>query len=588
MRQFLKFLLASCLGTLIALFAIAIFTVSAVGGLASASGKSQPIASKSILHLQLNTAIPELTDNAEPVNFQLKPEMAIGLHDLLRTIEAAKTDDRIEGIYIDADITGMGLSSVRLVRQALTDFRTTDKFVIACAPYYSQGAYYLASAADSVFVEPQGLVDLRGPGAQVAYYKNLFDKIGVNIEVFYAGKFKSATEPFRRTDMSPENRRQVRAFLDDIYAVMVDDLATSRNLPPATVREAIAAFTGADLAESVATGLIDGVRYRQEVMKTLNRLTDRSEDEKPRLVKPAKYFKAELKPKTASGGHLAVVVAEGSIVNGEAEIATIADRNYVQLIDKLTEDESVRGIVLRINSGGGSSSASENIHHAIERFKATGRPVYVSMGDYAASGGYYIACNADTIVAQPTTLTGSIGVFSLIPTAKELMNRHLGITFDTVKTAPLSVSLTLVDDLSATEKAILQKRTDAIYETFLRRVANGRDLEVAEVDSVAQGRVWTGLAAKEIGLVDEIGDLETTVELLADRLGLEPDRYEIYPKPKDPFVRLIEEFFGEENLPAEMALRKEFGTLYRDYKELKQVADPRQGVQMRSTIRLEL
>lgn len=587
MRQFLKFLFASCLGTLLALFAIIIFTVSAIGGLASAGSEPKPVQTNSVLHLDLKGAIPELTDNLEPTTFNFRPQTTLGLHDLIRTIQHAKTDDQIRGLYIDADVTTLGLASTRLLREAIKDFRDSGKFAIACAPYYSQGAYYLATAADSVFVEPQGIIDLRGPGAQVTYFKNLLDKIGVQMQVFYAGKFKSATEPLRRTDMSPENREQVRAFLDDIYTIMVDDLAESRNLSPATVREAVNEFTGIDLAESVRVGLIDGVRYRQEVMITLKKLTDREDADDPRLITPADYFAAKLETKKISGDHLAVLIAEGSIVNGDAKIATIADRTYVKLIDQLIDDESVKGIVLRINSGGGSSSASENIHHAIERFKATGRPVYVSMGNAAASGGYYIACNADTIVAEPTTLTGSIGVFSVVPNAKELMNRHLGITFDTVKTAEFSAGLTLVDDLSAAEKKLLQRRTDELYEIFLRRVANGRDLTVAEVDSIAQGRVWTGLAAQEIGLVDELGDLQVTLGLLAQRTGVDADRYEVYPKPKDPFLRLLEEFFGEENLPAEMALRRELGTLYTDYQELKEISDPKQGGQMRSTVRLE-
>ncbi len=579
MRQFFKFLFASCLGTLLALFVLFLIGSSLVISAVEAAERPREIGPNSVLHLKLNQNIPELMENVELTSLDPTRPPVLGLHDVTRTIRRAKEDDQVKGIFLETDMMLTGFSSTTVIREALEDFRSSGKFVIAFAPYYSQGAYYLASAADAVYVAPQGIIDFRGFSAQVPFIKTMLDRVGIQMEVFYAGEFKSATEPIRRTSMSPESKLQTRAYLEAIYGMMLERVSTSRDVPVARLREAANTFAGIDPQLAKSFGLIDDAVYRENVIDELRRRIGLNEDEEPRLVRLNEYFDARV-GQDHGGDRVALIIAEGTIVDGESEGGTIGDKEYVKLIDRVREDDRVKAVVLRVNSPGGSASASDHIWFALERLRASGKPLFVSMGDYAASGGYYIACNADSIYAQPSTLTGSIGVFNVFPQAQQLLNEKLGITFDTVKTADLSSAFTPFLSLSDREKQLLQKRTDDLYRTYLSRVAEGRKMTVAEVDAIARGRVWVGTNALEIGLVDRIGGIDEAIAGAAGQAGLDNYSVVTYPEAKSPWQRLIEEFTEREEVLTRYALREQLGSYYPHYRYLRELSQG-SGEQMR-------
>ncbi|NJC26080.1 signal peptide peptidase SppA [Neolewinella antarctica] len=553
MSNFFKILFGSCLGTLLALGVLGFIGFSAVAGLASSGDDKPDVETNSILKLDL-TKLPELTGNlpVDGFEFDLEGIGPLGVHDVVRAIENAKNDDDIKGIYLNSMSQVGGFTKLRLIREALVDFRENGKFVVSYAPVYDQNAYYLASAADEVYVGPLGVVDFRGLGADIPFYKNMLDKVGVRFEIFYAGNFKSATEPFRLTEISDSNRLQTREYLTGLWNMMAEDVAISRNLTPATVRGFANNLTGWKDQAAVDAGLIDGVYRRNEVDTRLRTLLGLESDDKIKGLSVDDYFSARLKLLRGGGDEVAVLFAEGSIVDGKADPGSIGDKNLVKEIDKLAEDDDVKAVVLRVNSGGGSASSSENIWYAFEKFKDTGKPLVVSMGTYAASGGYYIAAGADSIFAEPSTITGSIGVFMLFPMVDELMNEKIGINFDTVNTARYANAFSPFRPLSEGAKDVLKDRTAMIYETFLDRVADGRaNLTKEQVRILAGGRVYTGQRALEIGLVDRLGGLDDAIASAAGLAGIDLDDVSVgqYPKMKTPLEQIIETYLGEDAMP---------------------------------------
>lgn len=581
MSQFLKSILSSCLGVFLAMIGIFVVSLLVLSSIISSTEKPPSVSPNTVLHLKLEEAIPEKTNNLEMVPFDFKETKILGLQDMLRMLETAKQDDKIKGIFIETDAVNAGLATASVLHNALEDFKSSGKFVYAYCEYCSQGAYYIASTADYIAINPQGNLDFRGFAAVIPFFKTMLDKIGVQMQVFYAGKFKSATEPFRRTEMSPENKLQTREYIEDAYQKFLSDISKSRNISAAELRRIADGYLAAMPTEAQRLKLVDAVAHRDEVISKIREKIGLKKDDKVNLIELDDYYSANAPSQDYSvKNKIAVIYAEGSIVDGKGDVGNIGDEKYVKILQRIRQDDRIKAVVLRVNSPGGSALASENILQEIKLTQDAGTPVVVSMGDYAASGGYYIAAFADTILAEPNTLTGSIGVFSVIPNAKELLNNKIGITVDTVKTGRFAHGITPFYEMSPEEQRIFQNMTDRTYETFLQRVSAGRNMTRDQVNEIAQGRVWTGNAAKRIGLVDEIGGLDKAIDIAAHLSGLKEHRVVEYPAVKDPWQRLIEDLTSEEEVRTERLLKHSLRDWYPYYQFAKEIQDSK-GVQAR-------
>lgn len=588
MRQFFKFLFASCLGTTIALFLL-FFILLSIGASFASEGNSkatESISANSVLHLKFEEAIPELTDNVKEAKFEFDPQKTLGSHDIIAAIKYAKTDDDVKGIFIEADQIQAGFTTIASIRNAIDDFKASGKFVYSYAPYYTQGAYYLASAGNKVALAPLGIVDWRGFASTRMFFKDALERIGVHHEVFYAGKFKSASEPYRRNDMSENSKLQTHAFLDEMYRIMLEDVGNSRSITSAQLRDLADKYTGIDPQGALEGNLVDKLIYREAFLEEIREEIGLDSDEKIKFVKLSKYQAARVPFEEVYGEKIAILVAEGVIVDGKGEASKIGDKKYVKLIEKLRKDDDVKAIVLRVNSPGGSAMASDHIWQALMDLKATGKPVVASMGYLAASGGYYISCAADSIFAEPSTITGSIGVVSAIPQLQKMLNEKIGVHFDSVKTGPFAHGLNPVFNMTTGERLLLENRTNAMYQTFLSRVSEGRGIPIADVDSIAQGRVWVGTAAAEIGLVDRIGDLNDAIQTAADMAGLTDYKTQMYPKQASPWERLLKEIMDPEEMMRTALLKEQLGSLYPYYVQYKEVTDSK-GLQMMLPIMIE-
>ena len=413
-------------------------------------------------------------------------------------------------------------------------------------------------------INPNGSVDMNGFGALIPYFKEVLDKIGVKFNIYYAGQFKSATEPFRLDKMSEQNRAQTREYLNDIYHTHLSDISEARNIPVSTLQSIGNELSVRNAEDAIQYKLADSIGYLDDYYRLLSNDLGESLKEKPEMVTISRYFDSPgIKPfVSSSNDKLAVVYAEGDIVDGEGQYGQIGSAKYTRIFRKIRFDNKIKAVVLRINSPGGSSLASDNLFHEIELLKKAGKPVVVSMGDYAASGGYYIACNADSIFAQPNTLTGSIGVFFMIPNAAEMFDKKIGINFDTVGTGRFSNAFTAVLPWSSEEGIIAQQQTDKIYDQFLRVVSNGRKKSKEKIHEIAQGRVWTGNHAVANGLVDKLGTLDDAVAC-AVRLGkLDKFKTVEYPAVKDPFQKMLDDILDMEDKSEEVMMKKVFKSWY--------------------------
>jgi protease-4 len=592
MNQFVKSVFASCLGVALAFVVVSgvgLFLLFVIAG--SSSDKQVKPENNSVLHLTFGNLIPEQTNNVEMNPFEFSTKEVIGLHDIVESIEHAATDKKIKGIYLNMD-SGLnaGIVTASVIRDALIRFKESGKFIVAYSKYYTQGSYYLSSVADKVYVNPMGGIDFHGFASTVPFFKKMLDNIGVKMQVFYAGDFKSATEPFRLEKMSDENRLQLREYLEPVYQGFLAEMGTSRNKSMEELR-AIADDLKIRKAEDAVTyGLADATAYVDDVIADLKTRCDLKEKDKLKTISIEEYSNSFKKKGDYSvKDKIALVFAEGAINANQGERGTIVDDKYVKTLRRIREDEKVKAIVFRVNSPGGSALASENIWRELNLAKQAGKKVVVSMGDYAASGGYYISCMADKIVAEPNTLTGSIGVFMMLPNAKKLFNEKIGISFDTVLTAKHSTGLNPFFDLSQAESEYLQSSTIDIYEKFLQRVAEGRNLSRDDVHRIAQGRIWTGTKAKELGLVDELGGVEDAVKLAASLAGIEKYRTVEYPYQKEPLQEFIDELTGQGDDDAirTKILQKEMGEYYPIYKHIKELLNL-EGVQARLPILIQL
>jgi protease-4 len=593
MKSFFKSVLATLFALLIANALIAFVFFGIIGAVvASGEGKTK-IKSNSVLKLDFSRPIPEKTDNLASEPFAFGDEKTIGLRDFVAAIQHAKSDDKIKGIYLETDDANMGLATASVIRKALKEFRESGKFVVAYHELgYSQKSYYLASVGE-VYLHPMGGVDFRGFGAEVDFIKGTLDKLGVKANVFYCGKFKSATEPIRRTDMSEENRTQVRELLNGAYAQYLADVSASRNIPTDRLLKIADDFLGREAVPAQNAGLVDGLKYRDEVLKLLREKLGIGEKEEIHTVEMADYFQTVDDPNSSrEKNRIAIVNCEGSIVDGsEDEPGQIVGQAYAKIIRQLREDDEVKVIVMRINSGGGSALASESIWRELELAKQAGKVVVSTMGDVAASGGYYIASNSQRIFAEPNTITGSIGVFGVIPNVRDFTNNTLGVTVDTVRTGRFSAFNPLYFEMNEEESNMIQHSVDSTYMRFKSRVVAGRqatgrtDLTLERLEEIAQGRVWIGTKALEIGLVDEMGGLPAAIEWAAKQANIQNYRVDEYPKSPDKWERLKKMF--ETQAAAEYAanaveakMKDEFGLVYRYYETLRYVRKAK-GIQMR-------
>ncbi len=532
MKAFFKQVLAVIVGTFIVSAFTSIMSLMMFLSLVAIGTPKPKLSEGTVLHLSLNGTITERTqENPFAEIMGGSPLANQGMENILKAIRVAGENDKISGIYIEGGMVNADVASLEEIRKALSDFKKTGKFIFAYAENYTQGSYYVASVADSVLINPSGMLDWHGLASQAIFYTDLLKKLGVQMQVFRVGTYKSFVEPFTLTEMSEPNRAQVRSFISDIWTVMCKDVAASRKVTVDSLNAYADRYMAfADAADYVKAKLVDRLAYADGVRASLRALAG---VEKLNLVTPSELALCDEAPKAkeqvavyyAYGSIVGAV--EGSVLGGEAQIV---GPQVVDDLDRLMNDESVKAVVLRINSGGGSAFASEQMWRAVQLLKKK-KPVVVSMGGMAASGGYYMACGADYIVAEPTTLTGSIGIFGMVPDASGLLTEKLGLHFDVVKTNEASDFGVMGRPFNPGESRAMQAYVDRGYKLFLSRVAQGRHMNVADVDSIAQGRVWTGRQALKLKLVDKLGTLDDAVAEAARRAGLKDYGVQAMPAP---------------------------------------------------------
>ena len=534
MKTFFKFVFASCLGTILAFVAIGlIFAV--IGGIAAAGNKS-PV-QDGILLLDFGTPVPEKTGNVATQAFSFDTPSDLGLYRIQKLIKHAQTDPSVKGIvYKVSAATPLGLATASSMRESLKEFRdSTDKFIYTYADFFDNTSYLLASSSDSIFVNPNGILDINGYGTMIPFFKGAMEKLGVDMNIFYAGQFKSATEPFRRKEMSEQNKIQTRQYLNDNYQLYLEEVAEARSISVANLKTMIGELDLDNTTRAIELGLVDGHSHWFEFE---DRLRDKLGIKEGKNINYTRLDDYSLDTHIGSGSsknRVALVFAEGEVQYDADSKGVITEGEYHKIFDKIRKDKKVKAVVLRVNSPGGSAFTSDVIWRETKELQARGIPVIASFGDYAASGGYYIAASADTIVSHPKTLTGSIGVFSMMPDLTDFMDNKLGVTFDTVKTSPHAILLSPFFKLNGTEKNAMQAYTDNMYNQFLDVVADGRGKSRDEIHQVAQGRVWTGQKASEIGLVDVLGGIDRAIEIAAEKADLENYKVVEYPSIKKEF-----------------------------------------------------
>lgn len=529
MKSFFKIFFASLLAIIIFCL-LAVFIIVWVAGSALQPGKPD-LGSKGVLVLDLTTAFNEQGQD-NPINsFVSKAAYTPGLYDVVRILHYARYDSTIKGLYIKADDNNNGLAASEEILRAVQDFKGSKKFVIAYGETMSERAYYIASAADKVYCHPAGGLEWDGYAATLYFVKTLLDRLEIQPEIFYAGKFKSATEPFRATQMTEPNRLQTSVWLGDLYNQLLQQISASRGIDTAQLHQLANSGAIQTAHDALRYQLVDGLKYDNDIKTELLQRLRLDSKAKVNFITMSTYAEAA-DYKSSSGSRIAVVFAQGNIVDGKAQRGAIASDEYKNILRKLRLDDDVKAIVLRVNSPGGSALASDVIAHEITLARKT-KPVVVSMGDYAASGGYYIACGADSIFADAGTITGSIGVFTMIPNMQSFFKDKLGITFNGVKTAEYADMMTVSRPLTATERRFLQNNIDTIYYTFKQRVAAGRKRDINYIDSIAQGRVWTGKRGVPVGIVDRIGTLQNAIASAATMAKVSDHYYtQQYPEPK--------------------------------------------------------
>ncbi|HTH56410.1 MAG TPA: signal peptide peptidase SppA [Cyclobacteriaceae bacterium] len=571
--NFFKTFLASCLGSLIALvvlFLLMIGFFSAAISSFSTDDKMVEVADNSVLHLKLNVPITEIeTENPfEGLPLPGAEEVGIGLLPLKSAIANAKTDAAIQGIYLEVSSFQGGYAMAREIRESLTDFKKSGKWVVAYSEMYSEASYYLASVADKIYLNPEGEIEFNGLAIEVSFFKKMLDKLEIKPEIFRVGDFKSAVEPFFLDKMSEANRLQLKELIEGINSSTKMEVAESRKINADEIKKISDQMLVTNPQEAQKHRLVDSLVYYDQVLNELRSRLGVEKEKKISFIKYSKYKKSFTTSST-SKNEIAVIVAEGDIVSGKAKEGLIGSETFAEELRKARTNDKVKAIVLRINSPGGSALASDVMWREV-RLAAKEKPIIASMSHLAASGGYYIAMGCDSIVAEPSTITGSIGVFSVLFDLSSFLDKKIGITFDEVKTGEVGELVTVTRPLTAFEKSVWQKRTDKIYEGFTSKAAEGRHMDVELLRKVASGRVWTGTQAKEKGLVDVLGGFDDAVKIAAKKAGIEDDyKLRFYPKQKNFFAQWLQ---GMEENSKMSTLKGELGEEgFATYQQLKKV-----------------
>jgi len=584
--KFSKVVLAAFIGTLIAMlitFFVKIGVVSAmISGFSSSSETTTVVKPNSVLYMKLDYEIQDrTTDNPfGAINFNTMESLeATGLNDILRNIEHAKNDVNIKGIYMELSSIPTSTATLQEIRNKLVEFKETGKFIVCYGENYSQTAYYIASIADQIWLNPEGVLDLHGMASQIMFYKHMLDKLDIEMQIVRGpnNRFKSAVEPYFLDKMSEANREQMDKLLGTVWGHILQGISETRNISVEQLNQiADKLELMTDARKALEYGLVDQLYYKDQVLAELKKMT--GSDDKVNAINNANYSKS-FRIKNPSKNQVAIIYASGQIFDGKGdEESNIYSENLSKTIRKAREDNDIKAIVLRVNSPGGSAVASAIIGRELDLTKAE-KPIIVSMGNYAASGGYWISAKADYIFADPTTLTGSIGVFGTFPNMKGFFNNKLGLTFDVAKTNENADFGSIAQPLTPFQYAKLQENVVKTYDDFTRRVAEGRGLRQTYVDSIGQGRVWAGADAIELGLVDQLGDMEDAIAFAAEKANLSDD-YKVVelPKAKDFFTRVMESMNKNDDLEA--AMRQKLGVYYH-YVEALENVQKNTGIQAR-------
>ena len=576
MKQFFKYVCATVVGILLVVVIITVLSILSLVGMASMGSVTANVKDNSVLVIQLEGSINERSEEnpfgALLGNAALTDQ---GLDDILNAIERAKTEPKVKGIYIESGtFAGAMPATLQSIRKALLDFKKEGKFIVAYGDIYTQGAYYLCSAADSVIVNPQGLIEWTGMSSSVTYYKDLLDKIGVDMQVVKVGTYKSAVEPFLLSEMSDANREQIETYDGEIWSEITKAVSKSRGISEAKLNEladSMMLLREATLYKKEK--LVDKLAYSDAVQQIIaNMMKVKSPDDYNTISVKDLAGIANNEPKGFSGDVVAVYYAVGDIVDESTSdwnySPEIVGKKVIKDLQKLADDDDVKAVVLRVNSGGGSAYASEQIWHQVMNIKSK-KPIVVSMGDMAASGGYYISCAADYIYAEPTTITGSIGIFGMFPNCGELLNDKLGIHFSTVKTNQFSDFGDISRPFTEQERAIAQRYVNNGYELFTRRCADGRKMKQDDIKKIGEGRVWTGIHAKQLGLVDELGGLDLAIAKAKKLAKLDEASVMNYPAKTTILEQLMEEMQGTSY--ADKQLQQALGEYYPIWSSVKNV-----------------
>lgn len=573
--QFIKTFLAS-------LTALVIFSLICLIGFLTYVGSltAEPVVDVSdntLLKLNLNKIITEQTVENPLADLGIGETANIGLLDLIKTINHAKDDENIKGLLVEPGYMVAGYSAIEEIRDALLDFRNSGKFVVSYADIYPEINYYLASSADEVYLGPEGFIEFNGMSGSVVFLKGLLDKLDIEAQIFRVGEFKSAVEPFIREDMSEENKLQITELLESINSHILAGVSESRGIELeklATISDQMEVRNDKDALDM---GLIDGLFYKDQLQSRLEELMGEDDFN---IIGYTDYLKTTNSYNRASNG-IALIVAEGDIVGGD-DNENIAGGRFARMIRKVREDSTIKAVVFRINSPGGELQASDLIWREIQLTSEI-KPVVASFSDYAASGGYYIGVAANTIVSEPTSITGSIGIFGIVFNFGNMLDNKIGITFDDVGTGEYSTMYTSTRSLTESEKTIIHKQVENGYNTFLSKVAAGRNMTIEEVEKIASGRVWSGTQAKEIGLVDELGGIDKALAIAAEKADLKDYRLYVYPKKKDIFEKILNQNVSNEE---ELGL-KYFGESYYILKSVKDMTR-QEGIQARMPFEIKM
>ena len=584
--KFLRNLLAAIIGCLIA-FGILFVMFFVFATLLGNAGDGVVVNENTVLKISINEPIYDYygADKNDP--FAGLFEEGLGLDDILHAIKVAKTDNRIQGISIKNNFLLAGLAQTQEIRKALEDFKSSGKTIYALSDYYAHKDYYLASVADKVFINPQGVMDFKGLSSEVLYYKDLQEKSGVKMEVIRHGKYKSAVEPFLTNEMSDENRTQIKELLNSIWNQMLTDIGRSRKLSIEGLNTIADTLGARNPIMAVNSGLLDGMRYQDEYQNDWKEVLGVGEDDDLNVISLSDYIGESANKNRATGKNkIAIVFAQGEILYGEGSRDVIGQGSLTRALRKARENENIKAVVLRVDSPGGSSLVSDIIWREVVLTKEV-KPVVVSFGNVAASGGYYLAVGADKIFAEPTTVTGSIGVFGTIPNIHELSN-DIGINAEQVGTNANSVDYSFFEPMTENFRKQLQESIALTYDTFLERVADGRNMTKEAVNKVAQGRVWSGVDAVTLGLVDELGNLDDAISAAAELAGLESHGIRKYPKYKSDFERLMEDFSSAKTKIGESVIKRELGAdTFNRLKTFKRITEQK-GVQARMPFNLNI